>query len=243
VKDVRRAFRGDRRQPGAPDPVEESGACREGRRATDGVLAVTREERTMNKKLALSLVGLLVVGAATPALAGTYKLDPAHTSINFAIRHMMVSKTRGSFGDFDGWFVYKADEPQTWHAEVTIQVASIDTGNEDRDNHLRSPDFFDVEKYPTMTFEATGVDMESEDEGTLRGNLTIRDITRPIELELEILGEVTDPWGNTRAGFSAEGEIDRKDWGLTWNKSLDTGGVVVGDDVDIELEIEGILEK
>ncbi|MFO7653456.1 MAG: YceI family protein [Candidatus Krumholzibacteriia bacterium] len=188
----------------------------------------------------LAAAGLLALAGAAPAAAETYTIDETHSSVNFAVRHLMVSKTRGTFGVFEGTFVHVPGEPEKWQVSATMHVPSIDTRNEDRDAHLRSSDFFDAEKYPTMTFETTGVDMRSETEGTLRGNLTMRGVTRPVELDLEVLGLVTDPWGNRRAGFTASGTIDRRDWGLTWNTALETGGVLVGDEVEISLEIEGI---
>ena len=197
----------------------------------------------MKTLVSLALLGLLAFGATSPAVAASFALDKDHSSVNFSVRHMMVSNVRGSFLDFDGTFTFAPEQPQSAQAQATIQVASIDTGNEKRDEHLRSPDFFAAEEYPTITFAATGVTMANETKGTLRGNLTIRDVTKPVELEFEILGQVTDPWGNTRVGFEVEGEIDRKDFGLVWNKALDGGGVVVGDKVEIEIEVEGILQK
>jgi polyisoprenoid-binding protein YceI len=184
-----------------------------------------------------------IVGMTTVAAAATYQLDKAHTSVDFKVKHMAISWVSGAFRDFDGSFEFEPGKPESWRAEAVIQVPSIDTGNEDRDKHLRSEDFFFAEKYPTITFRSTGVEMTGEDRAKLKGDLTIRGITKPIELDMEIVGMVTDPWGNNRAGFSADGVIDRKDFGLQWNKALETGGLVVGNEVKIHLEIEGIMQK
>ena len=173
-----------------------------------------------------------------PAVAATYDIDAAHSSVNFQIRHLAISKVNGSFGEFSGSFDYVEGEAGKWSAEATIQAASIDTGNEDRDNHLRNADFFDVEKYPTLTFKTTGAK-----DGKLMGELTMVGVTRPVELELEYNGGTTDPWGNEKVSFTATGKISRKDFGMTWNKALDAGGVVLGDDVKFTLEIAGAKRK
>ncbi len=192
------------------------------------------------------LLGWLVLSAtallALPALAADWNLDASHSSVGFEVKHMAISKVKGSFGEFSGTVTGEPGKPETFSIETVIQVASVNTGNEKRDEHLRSDDFFDVEKYPTMTFKSTGVKMDG-DEGVLTGELTLHGVTRTVELELEYAGMVDDPWGNTRMGFSAEGEIDRREFGLTWSKALETGGLVVGNDVEIELEIELVQAK
>ena len=189
------------------------------------------------------ITGLLLVMIAVPASAATFDVDPSHSSITFAVKHMTVSKVKGAFGEFEASFEFDLDNPKSWSCQATIQAASVTTGNTKRDDHLRSEDFFNTSEFPTITFKSTGVTMEDEEDGVLRGELTMMGVTRAIELELELVGMVDDPWGNTRAGFSAEGDIQRKDWGLTWNNTLDSGGLVVGDKIEIELEIEGILRK
>lgn len=192
----------------------------------------------------LAALVLMAASLATvPAVAAEYDIDPAHSSIEFQVKHLAISRTKGTFGEFSGTFAFEAGKPATWSCEATIKAASVDTGNEDRDNHLRSPDFFNVEEFPVLTFKSTGVEFDGDSEGTLRGELTIHGVTRVVELELEILGTASDPWGNDRAGFSAETKINRKDYGLTWNKALETGGLVVGEDVKIVLEVEGIKKK
>lgn len=198
------------------------------------------------KTIRKSAVGFVVLSAtvllALPALAADWNLDASHSSVGFKVKHMAISKVKGSFGEFSGTVTGEPGKPETFAAEITIQLASVDTGNEKRDDHLRNPDFFDVEKHPTMMFRSTGVTMDG-DEGILMGELTLHGVTKLVELELEYRGQIDDPWGNTRAGFSAEGRIDRREFGLTWSKALETGGLVVGNDVDIELEIELVLAK
>lgn len=188
---------------------------------------------------------ILAVGALTysPAAAATYTLDTAHSSVGFQIKHLAISKVNGSFTDFDGTFTFEEGKPETWSVEAAIQIASVDTGNKDRDDHLRNADFFDVEKFPVMTFKSTGVKMKNETEGVLLGNLTMHGVTSAVELDLEFNGAVTDPWGNDKVGFSASGKINRKDWGLNFNKALETGGLMLGEDVKISLEIEAAKNK
>lgn len=197
---------------------------------------------TRNRWVPAALVALAIF-AAVPAVADTYEIDTVHSSVAFEIRHLAISKTRGNFTDFAGTFQYSDGEPASWSCEATIQAASINTENEDRDNHLRSPDFLEVEKFPTLTFVSKAVEMVSGTEGVLRGELTMHGVTRVIEMDLEFLGAVTDPWGNEKAGFTATAKINRKDFGLTWSKTLETGGLVVGDEVKITLDIEGTKRK
>ena len=179
---------------------------------------------------------------ALPALAAEWNLDTSHSSVAFEVRHMAISKVKGSFGEFAGTVSGEPGKPETFSVEATVQLASVDTGNGKRDDHLRSADFFDAEKFPTMTFKSTGVKMDG-DEGTLTGELTLHGVTKPVEFELEYAGMVDDPWGNTRMGFSAETTIDRREFGLTWSKALETGGLVVDNDVEIELEVELVQAK
>jgi polyisoprenoid-binding protein YceI len=180
--------------------------------------------------------------ATTTALTGTWNIDPAHTRIGFSARHAMVATVRGSFTDVTGVLQLNGDDPTRSTAEVTIQTASINTGQPDRDTHLRSGDFFDVEKYPTITFKSTSARAEGDDEYVLVGDLTVRDVTRPVELEITYLGAATDPFGNSRAGFEGSTEISRKDFGLTWNVALETGGFLVSDKVKITVDVSAILQ-
>ncbi|MEV0582755.1 YceI family protein [Nonomuraea sp. NPDC050310] len=175
-------------------------------------------------------------GLQIPA-AGKYNLDVAHTSLGFVVKHMMVSKVRGSFEKFAG-SVTIAENPLDSSAELTIYTDSITTGVADRDGHLRSDDFLAADKFPEITFRSTRVVSHSGDEFTLAGDLTIRDVTRPVELTVEYGGSGTNPWGQTVWGFSISTELDREEFGLTWNQALETGGVLVGKKVKIEIEGE-----
>ena len=168
---------------------------------------------------------------------GTWTIDPTHTRLGFVARHAMVTKVRGSFTEFEGSLTLDGANPSASSISLTAQLASVDTGTADRDAHLRSADFFDVENNPTMTFASTSVKQTDDDEFILVGDLTIKGVTRPVEVEVELDGIVTDPFGNTRAGFEGEAEISRKDFGLTWNVPLDAGGVLVSDKIKIQLDV------
>ncbi len=174
--------------------------------------------------------------------AANYTIDQDHTTVSFKIRHLF-SNVRGNFNQFEGKFVYEPGKPETWQAEATVQAASINTNVKERDNHLRSADFFDVEKYPTLNFKSTGVEEATETGAKLKGLLTIHGVEKPVVMDLEIHGVGKDPWGNVKAGFTATLKINRKDFGLNWNEALETGGVLVGDEVEITLEVEGNQEK
>ncbi len=173
--------------------------------------------------------------------AGTYVLDQGHTTIEFVGRHLMITKVRGRFTDFDGKVVI-GDAPEDSSVEVTINVASVDSSDEKRDGHLRSPDFLDVENHPTITFRSTKVDIGRDGTAKVTGDLTIKDVTRPVTLDVEFDGAQADPWGGQRLGFSAHTEIDREDWGLTWNFALETGGVLVGKKIRLEFNVEAVKQ-
>jgi polyisoprenoid-binding protein YceI len=172
-------------------------------------------------------------------LAGTWTIDPVHTDVSFTVRHMMVSKVRGKFHGVTGTIVTAAD-PANSRVEADIDLSTIDTGNQDRDNHIRSADFFEVETYPQMTFRSTSVRQEGND-FVVAGELTLHGVTKPVELELEVNGIAKDPYGGTRAGFSAKTQINRKDFGITIDMPMDAGGAVVGDKIQVALEIEAVL--
>jgi len=171
--------------------------------------------------------------------ATTWTLDKSHSSINFSVRHLMVSKVRGQFHDWDGTLVLDDADLTRSSVEVTIQAASIDTREPKRDDHLRSADFFDVAQFPTLTFKSTKIDRKG-DELAVHGDLTIHGVTKPIVLSVETTETVKDPWGGTRTGFSAKASLSRKEFGLHWNAALETGGFVVGDKIELDLEIEAI---
>lgn len=167
-----------------------------------------------------------------------WTVDTAHSSLDFSVKHMMVSKTKGTFHNFESTIEADPDDLTTANIEFVIDVASVDTRNEGRDNHLRSEDFFDVEQHPKMTFKATNIERTGEDEYKVTGDLTICGITNSETFSVTSEGQRKDPWGNEVAGFSGEGKINRSDYGLTYNAVLETGGVVVGDEVKISIEIE-----
>lgn len=169
---------------------------------------------------------------------GTWNVDTAHSSVGFTARHLMVSKVRGRFASFAGTITVP-ENPLESVVRATAEVASIDTGDAKRDEHLRGADFFDAERFPTVTFVGTGVTQDGGD-FVLHADVTIRNVTRSVDFELEFDGVNADPWGGIRAGFSAEAEINRRDFGLEWNVALETGGVLVGDKVKLVLDIEAV---
>jgi polyisoprenoid-binding protein YceI len=170
----------------------------------------------------------------------TWQFDLSHSSINFHVRHLMVSKVHGRFTKWDGMLELDPENLANSRVEVTIDAASIETQEPKRDDHLRSPDFFEVEKYPQLTFKGTKIEKKSDDRYALTGDLTIHGVTRSVTLDVEGGDVVKDPWGGVRTGYSAKTAISRKDYGLTWNVALETGGIVVGDKIEITLEIEAI---
>jgi polyisoprenoid-binding protein YceI len=189
---------------------------------------------------------ILLAAAALAALtsavsAADYEIDAAHTQIGFKAKHV-VGKVPGRFTKFSGSFTYDAKNPKAWKAEATIDPASINTDVEARDKHLKSDAFFDVEKCPAMTFKSTKVSGKG-DHFKMTGDLTMHCVTKPVTLDVEIGGSGKDPWGNESASFSATGTINRQDWGISWNKSLDAGGVLVGDKIELSLEITGNVKK
>lgn len=169
-------------------------------------------------------------------------LDNAHSEVSFSVRHMMFAKVRGNFKSWTGTLSLNPDNYSASSVKVDIAVSSIDTASEQRDGHLRSPDFFDVEKYPSITFVSTGV---RNDGGKvlIDGDLTIRDVTKAVTLHTEETGQGTDPWGNTRIGFSGSAKVNRKEFGLSWNQALEAGGVLVGEDITVDIEIQVIGTK
>ena len=174
-------------------------------------------------------------------VAGTWAIDPVHSEVAFVVRHMMVSKVRGRFDKFEGT-ITTAPDPLQSSVNATIDLSSVNTGESNRDNHIRSADFFEVESHPTMTFRSTGVRRSGED-FLLDGDLTIRGTTKPVTLKLEINGFGPDAYGGTRVGFSAATEINRSEWGVSYNGPIPGGGVAVSEKVTISLEIEGVLAK
>jgi polyisoprenoid-binding protein YceI len=173
-------------------------------------------------------------------LTGEYTIDPAHSRIGFVARHAMVTKVRGSFNEFEGTAHLDGDEPTKSTAKVVIKAHSIDTRNEQRDGHLRTNDFLDPDTYPEITFVTTGVEAVDESTYKVNGDLTIKDVTKPISIDFSFEGAAKDPFGNTRVGFDGSVTINRKDYGITWNAALETGGVLVSDKITLEFEVSAI---
>ncbi len=167
-----------------------------------------------------------------------WKIDPVHSQIQFTVRHLMVSNVRGTFDKFSGTVEFNEQHPENSSVDVEIEAASINTRAEDRDNHLRSADFLDAANYPTLHFVSKRIEVTSPNEGKLIGDLTVRGVAKEVTLNVEYSGSAKTPWGTTSAGFSARTKINRKDWGLTWNAALETGGVLVGDEININIELE-----
>jgi polyisoprenoid-binding protein YceI len=169
----------------------------------------------------------------------TYRIDRAHSEVTFQVRHLLT-KVRGRFSDFDGTVEYDEESPEQSVVNVVIRAASIDTNERDRDAQLRSADFFDVEKFPTLTFRTIRIARRGKDHFDVTGELTIHGVTTPVTFEVDYLGKAKDPWGNERIAFEAATTINRRDFGLTWNAALETGGVLVGDEVKISLSVQAI---
>ena len=176
--------------------------------------------------------------ATAPATRTTWSIDPAHSSVEFGVRHLMITTVRGRFTDVKGTVTLDERDPSAGSVAVEIAAASIDTREPQRDTHLRSADFFDVEKFPALTFRSTQIERGAADRFTVAGDLTIHGVTRPVTLDVQAEGESKDPWGGQRAGFTATTKIKRSEFGLTWNQLLETGGLAVSDDVKITLDVQ-----
>jgi polyisoprenoid-binding protein YceI len=173
-------------------------------------------------------------------LTGSYAIDPAHSRIGFVARHAMVTKVRGSFDEFEGSGYFDAANPASSKLQLSIKAASIDTRNADRDAHLRSNDFFDMDAYPEITFTSTSVEQAGEGRYRVTGDLTIKGVTRTVVVDFEHTGSAVDPYGNQRIGFEGTTTVNRKDWGVNWNAALEAGGVLVGENVTLELDVSAI---
>ncbi len=194
----------------------------------------------MIKKILTAAFSVLFISSS--ALAATYSVDAEHSTVSFKIKHLL-SKTQGQFNKFEGAFEFEPGKPETWSASGTIQTDSIDTNVAKRDEHLKGADFFDVEKFPTIEFRTTAVKDTTDTGAKVEGVLKMHGVEKPIVLDVTIGGVANDPWGNTRAAFTAQTKLKRKDFGISWNKALDAGGVLLGEDVDVILEIEGVAKK
>lgn len=195
------------------------------------------------QKTTSRLIAVLLIMSSTSGWAGEYKLDESHTQVGFKIKHLVISTVSGRFNKFTGTFKF---DPQTGKLEdlkVSIEASSIDTNEPERDKHLKSADFFEVEKFPKLTFDSKKVVTKDNKPSKIEGDLTIHGIKKTVTLDVDYKGSATDPWGNESVAFEASTSVNRKDFGLKWNKSLDKGGVMIADDVKIIIEGEGILQK
>jgi len=190
----------------------------------------------------LSLTAAAAVLATSPVLADTYVIDKSHSDASFQVRHMM-SRVRGHFNDYAGSITVDPTKPEAATVEFTVKAASIDTDNENRDKDLRSPNFFDVEKFPELTFKSSKVKAAGKDKYDVTGTLTIHGVAKEVTLPVQFLGFGKDPWGNDKAGFSIDTTLNRKDFGISWNKALDNGGVLLGDDVWVSINLETAKKK
>ncbi|OIK29019.1 YceI family protein [Streptomyces malaysiense] len=179
-------------------------------------------------------------GPDLAALTGDYTIDPAHTTIEFVARHAMVTNVRGGFQDFTGSLHLDGRDPAKSTATLDVTMASIDTGNADRDGHLKSADFFKIDEFPTMTFRSTGAESLGGEDYRITGDLSLLGVTRPITVDLEFNGVAKDPFGNERAGFEGKAELLRSEWGLTWNAALETGGVLISDKIKLRFDVSAI---
>lgn len=193
-------------------------------------------------KFFAALTAALFLAGGAAVQAGTWKVDKTHSTVGFAVSHLVISETTGEFSDYDVTVESSKDDFTDAKINVSIKVNSIDTDDEKRDGHLKSPDFFDAESHPEITFTGKQLKKVSKNKYTLTGDLTIRGKTKTVTLDVKYGGMVKDPWGNTRAGFKISGEIDRQYFGVSWNKTLDAGGVVVGDMVEIDIDLELIKQ-
>lgn len=182
----------------------------------------------------------MTTATATETLTGAYNIDPAHSRVGFSARHAMVTKVRGSFNDFTGSGYFDAENPGNSRVELTIQAKSIDTRNADRDNHLRGNDFFDMDTYPEIHYVSTDVQKVDDENYRVTGDLTVKDVTRPVTIDFEVSGPVKDPFGSVRIGLEGKSEISRKDWGVNFNVALEAGGFLVSDKVTLEFEVSAV---
>ncbi|MFI8994190.1 YceI family protein [Streptomyces sp. NPDC053542] len=202
-------------------------------------MALFNRKRTA-ETAAPAATATLVADPALAALTGDYTIDPAHSSIGFTVRHAMVTNVRGSFADHEGTLHLDGANPAASTANIDVKIDSIDTGIADRDGHLKSADFFDAEQFPLMTFRSVGVEQVGAETYRVTGNLTIKDVTKPLAIDLEFNGAATDVYGAQRVGFEGSAEILRSEWGLTWNAALETGGVMVSDKVKLTFDISAV---
>ncbi|MEU6096059.1 YceI family protein [Streptomyces sp. NPDC047079] len=194
------------------------------------------------RKSSTATVPAAAVNPDLAALTGDYTVDPSHTTIGFVARHAMVTNVKGSFQDFQGTLHLDGSDPSKSTASIDVRMDSIDTGSVDRDNHLKSADFFKIDEHPAMTFRSTGVQALGGDGFRITGDLTILGTTKPVSIDLEFNGAAKDPFGNERVGFEGRAELLRSEWGLTWNAALETGGVLISDKIKLVFDISAIKQ-
>ena len=197
------------------------------------------------KSSVIKYIFILFLGVAVTGInahGGNFSIDKAHSQINFNVKHMVLSKVQGNFSEYEADLNFNEKDVSKSSVAAVIQAASISTDNEDRDNHLKGPDFFAAEQFPSLEFNSVKV-TKSRDGYTLYGNLTMHGVTKKVQIPFEITGVIDDPWGNRRAGFEGHFTIDRQDYGVSWSKTMDTGGLIVSNKVNIELNIEAIMNK
>lgn len=193
----------------------------------------------MNRSISTTVLALLIFAPLLSAAATTYDIDRSHSAVEFGVSHMVITTVKGKFTRFTGSIVYGGDDLDAWEIHGTIETASIDTDEKDRDNHLRSPDFLDADKYPEITLKSKQIRREG-DRYVGVGEFTLHGVTREVEIPFTLKGPVTDPWGNQRIGIEASWQLDRRDYGIEWSKTLDNGGLLVGNEVGIDIHIEAI---
>ncbi|MEV6687972.1 YceI family protein [Streptomyces sp. NPDC051130] len=207
-----------------------------------GIFTRRSSQNTATAAATAASVATLDVDPALAALTGDYTIDAAHSSIGFTVRHAMVTNVRGAFTDHEGLLHLDGTDPARSTATIDVKTASVDTGIADRDGHLRGADFFDAETFPLMSFRSTGAAALGGDTYRITGDLTIKDVTRPLSIDLEFNGSATDVYGNQRVGFEGSAQILRSDWGLTWNAALEAGGVMVSDKVKLTFDISAVKQ-
>jgi len=196
----------------------------------------------MKTRLGAIALSFMVILMSQTAFAANYDIDLDHSTVGFKIKHLL-SNVRGTFDDFSGSFVYEPGKPETWKVEAVIQSKSINTNVEGRDKHLRGPDFFDVEKYPEILFKSTNVSLVDEQHAKIEGILTMHGVEKTVTLDVEIHGVAADPWGNVRSAFTATTTLNRKDFGIIYNQTLESGNLLLGENVDLTIEIEGLQKE
>lgn len=197
----------------------------------------------MHRLIGKFVLAVIMTAVSSMAVAANFTLDPSHSEIGFSVRHLMITNVKGKFNKYEGKFVFDEKSGNLSNVDVMIDPKSIDTNDDKRDEHLRSPDFFDATKYSKITFKGDKVEIKTGKPVKITGTLTMRGVAKPVSLDIDYRGLQVDPWGNEKIGFGLTGKLNRKDWGISWNKALDKGGVTVSDEVAVNIEGEALKEK